>query len=231
MAMAINTKNYEDVIEKVLIDTREVDRKEYALKQYAPFNPLVTQLDYGDYIFIGYDGTKVIFEYKRGDDFISSIESNRLHNQVFEMTSHDPYCFVIIECEDLMRQLDELYYSTGISMGLPQINGEVADICTVSTVLNVQTQYQAFDLMMRVAGKMIQQKPFSYKFSKKSTNWALNVLSAMKGLDKKAEEIVRTLNLHTLTDVVNLTVEDLLKVDGIGKVKAENIIKNIGERL
>ena len=229
--MAINTKNYEGIIEKVLIDNREADRKEYALKHYAPFNPLVTTLDYGDYIFIGHNGIRVVFEYKRGDDFLSSIENNHLHNQVFEMTSNDEYCFVIVECEDMIHQLDELYYSSGISMGLPQINGAIAEFCTVLTVLQTQTQYQAFDLMMRVAGKMILQKPFCYKFQRKTTNWALNTLMSLKGLDKKAEDIVRTLDLHTIMDVVNLTVEDLTKVDGIGKVKAEKIVKNIGERL
>lgn len=229
--MAINTKNYEDVIERVFIDDREVDRKEYALKQYAPFNPLVTRLDYGDYIFVGHNGIRVVFEYKKGADFLSSIDNNHLHNQVFEMTANDPYCFVIVECEDMIHQLDELYYTSGISMSLPQINGEIAEICTVATVLQPQTQYQAFDLMMRVAGKMILQKPFCYKFQRKTTNWALNTLMSLKGLDKKAEDIVRTLNLHTLTDVINLTVGDLTKVDGIGKVKAEKIVKNIGERL
>ena len=35
---------------------------------------------------------------------------------------------------------------------------------------------------MRVAGKIIRQKPYCYKFNKKSTNYALNILSAMTTL-------------------------------------------------
>ena len=126
MVAKINTKNYEDTIERVLIDTREQGREQYAMEQYAPFNPSITQLDYGDYIFIGHNGIRAIFEYKTGADFLSSIQNNHLHNQVYEMTQNEPYCFVIIESTDMMHELDELYFSTNISMSLPQINGKIA---------------------------------------------------------------------------------------------------------
>lgn len=231
MVAKIKTDKYEDVIEKVIIDNKEQDRRKYAMEQYAPFNPSIEALGYGDYLFIGHNGVRVVFEYKTGSDFLSSIQNNHLHNQVYEMTSHEEYTFVIIECEDMIQQVDELYYSTGISMNLPQLNGAISEFCTVSTVVQLQTKYQAFDFMMRMAGKLIEQKPFCYKYGKKSPNYALNVLSAIKGVDKKAGLIVRTLKLHTLTDVINLTVDDLIQVDGIGKVKAEHIIKNIGEQL
>ena len=113
-------------------------------------------------------------------------------------------------------------------MSLQQIDGAMAEYCTVSTILQAQTQYQAFDLMMRVSGKIIQQKPFRYKYGKKSTNWALNILGGMKGLEKLAENIVRQLDLHTLDDIMNLTKEDLITVDKIGEKKAEKILNNIG---
>lgn len=80
----INTKNYEDIIAAVKIDDREQDRKEYALNQYANLNPVVEHLDVGDYIFLGYNGVEVVFEYKDNDDFLSSItgENHHLHNQI-----------------------------------------------------------------------------------------------------------------------------------------------------
>ena len=224
----INTGNYEGIISSVLIDDREHGRIEYALTQYSSFNPLKCHLDIGDYIFVGHNGVQVVFEYKTGNDFLNSIsESHHLHNQVHNMITNFEYTFVIVECTDLMHELDELYFSSGISMSLQQINGAVAEFCTNSTVLFVQTQYQAFDLMMRISGKIIQQKPFRYKYGRKSTNQALNWLSAMKGLDKIAENICRTLNLRTLEDVMNLTKEDLVKVDKVGEKKAEKILNNI----
>ena len=47
----IKTKKYENIIESVVIDNRELDRRDYAMEQYAPFNPIIRQLDFGDYIF------------------------------------------------------------------------------------------------------------------------------------------------------------------------------------
>lgn len=233
MVAKINTEKYEDIINQVIIDNREGKRVEFAKKQYSAFNPIVEQLLYGDYIFIGNNGIKVVFEYKTGSDFLGSInsETHHLHNQVYEMSTNEDFCFVIIESPDLMQELDELYYSTGISMSLQQIDGAITEFNTVSTVLSAQTQYQAFDLMMRMAGKIIQQKPYRYKYGKKSTNQALNWLSAQKGLDNKAEDICRTLDLHTLKDLMELTVDKLTEVNGIGEKSAQKIIKNIhGER-
>ena len=226
----ITTKNYEHLISQVFVDDRENDRVEYAMNQYAPFNPRKEHLDIGDYIFIGEDGTKVIFEYKTGNDFLSSItaENNHLHNQTWEMVTNFKYSFIIIESMNLKQELDSLYYATGRDISLKQIDGAITTFNTVSTVLFAQTQYQAFDMMMRMAGKIIEQKPFRYKYGKKNVNWALNLLSGMKGLEKIAENIVNTLNLHTLNDLICLTKDDLLTVDKVGEKTADKIIKNIG---
>ena len=227
--MEINTGKYKDVISNVLIDDRENKRIEYALKQYKDFNPLKSHLDVGDYIFVGNNGRKVVFEYKTGSDFLNSIndENHHLHNQVYDMVTNFDYTFVMVECADLMQQADELYYSTGISMSLPQINGAISEFSTVSTVLQAQTQYQAFDLMMRTSAKIIQDKPYSYKYGKKTTNSALNYLGAIKGVDNYAEIICRKLDLHTHKDLMKLTLADLTSIKGIGEKKAEKIIKQL----
>ena len=229
MVSRINVDKYVGVIDSVLIDNREQSRIEYALKQYEKFNPVVCQLEYGDYIFVGNNGIKVVFEYKTGNDWLNSIndEKHHLHNQVYEMVTNEDYTFVIVECADMIKELDDLYYSSGVSMSLQQIDGAIAEYCTVSTVLQAQTQYQAFDLMVRIASKIIQQKPYSYKYGKKSTNTALNYLSAIKGLDSKALAIVRHCKLRTLEDLFNLTIDDLKGVNGIGEKTATNIINQI----
>ena len=229
MTTKINTSKYDEVISKVLIDDREKDRIEYAFQQYSSFNPTKCHLDYGDYIFIGHNGIRVVFEYKTGNDFLNSINSEtyHLHNQVYDMITNEDYTFVIVECTDLMHELDVQYYSTGISISLQQINGAISEYCTVSTVLNVQTRYQAFDLMMRIASKIILEKPYRYKYGKKSTNQALNWLSAMKGVDETAENICKTLNVTTLDDLFNLTKEELMTVDLVGEKTATKILNNI----
>lgn len=225
----ITTKKYAPFIRNIQIDDRETDRIDYALKQYSECNPVVKHLEIGDYIFTGKNHKKVVFEYKTGSDFLSSITSDnhRLHNQVYHMVTNYDYTFVVVQTEDLMKEIDELYYSTGISINLPQINGALSEFNTVSTVLFAQTQYQAFDLMFRMAGKIILDKPFSYKYGKKSVNSALNYLSAMKGVNEQAETICKKLNLRCLNDLLKLTKEELITVDLIGDKKADKILNEI----
>lgn len=226
----ITTKNYEHLIKQVLIDDRENKRVNYAMEQYAPFNPITRHLEIGDYIFIGENNTKVVFEYKTGNDFINSItENNHLHNQTWEMITNYNYTFIIVETPSLKRELDSLYYSTGKDVSLSQINGAITTFNTVSTVLFTETQYQAFDMMMRMAGKIIEMKPLRYKYGKKTTNWALNLLTGMKGIEKIAENIVTTLDLHTLNDLMCLTKKDLLTVPLVGEKTADKILENISK--
>lgn len=229
----INTKNYENIISSVLVDDRENDRVDYALSQYQSLNPKKCHLNVGDYIFIGENGVKVCIEYKTGSDWLNSInsENHHLHNQVYDMTRAYDYTFVVVECEDLMRELDDLYYSSGVSMSLPQINGAIAEFNTESTVLFTQTRYSAFDLMMRQSGKIILQKPLRYKYCRKSTNTALNYLSAIKGLNNKAESICRELGLRSLSDLMELDKSRLTEVKGVGDKLADKILGEIHGRI
>ena len=227
----INTTKYEKIIEKVEIDDRENDRIDYAMEQYAPFNPIKKHLQEGDYIFTGYNGTKVCFEYKTADDFLTSInhQDNHLHNQVFHMIHEYDYNFVVIQAKDLMKTNTDRFYKSGVNVSLQEINGAISELSMVCSVLQVQTQFQAFDLMMRTAGKVIDDKPYLYKFGKKSPNTALNYLNSMHGLKNKAYDIVTTLDLRTKKDLDKLTLKKLMEVDGIGEITAKMILAELGE--
>jgi len=227
--MKINTKKYAKVIKQVLIDDRETDRLSFAKEQYAPFNPIVDRLNTGDYIFIGYNGVRVAFEYKTVNDFLTSIDrnENHLHNQVYRMVREFDYSFVVVEAEDIGKSCTKRFYQTGLNTTVQEINGAVSDLNMVCTVLFSQTEFGAFDLMMRTAGKVIENKPFLWKFGKKSTNSALNYLNCIHGLKDKAVLITDTLDLHTKKDLDNLTLESLMSVDNIGKATAEMILREL----
>ena len=72
------------------------------------------------------------------------------------MTQEYDYTCVMVTTYNLERQVQELYYTRGINVDLSRINGIIAELNTVTTVVLCQTQYQAFDEMMRFAGKIIQ---------------------------------------------------------------------------
>lgn len=227
--MRVNVKPYEKDIKRVLIDDREQERIEYALDAYSSLTPVRCHLDVGDYIFESPDGRCVAFEFKTAQDFLNSIngENHHLRNQVYELMTNFDHRFVIIQCEDMRKELNALYYKTGIDMSFAQLNGAIADFNRVCTVVNVQTLYQAFDYMVRQSGKIFRDNEFKWTYGKKSKNSALNYLSAIKGLDKRAEQICKELKLKTLQDLLNLEIGDLTKVNGVGNKKAEMIISNL----
>ena len=228
--LRINVEPYKNDIKHIYVDDREQDRIEYALDEYSIFDPIKCHLDVGDYVFEGYDGNFVAFEYKTAQDFLNSINGgdNHLHNQVYELMTNFDHRFVIIQCEDMRKELNKLYYSTGIDISFAQINGAVAKFNRVCTVVHVQTMYQAFDYMVRQSGKIFRNEEYKWTYGKKSPNAALNYLSAMKGVGKKAENIVNTLELETLSDLMNLTKNDLMEVELVGEKTAEMILKHIG---
>lgn len=227
--MTLNTKPYLDIIKEVWIDDRENSRKDYFSLKYKDFNPSIHHLRHGDYLFHGYNGVKVCVEFKTGEDFLSSIDpsTNHLHNQVYGMIRNYDYTFVIVECEDLNKTATKKFYQTGINVPVQMVNGAISDLNTVSTVLFSQSPFQTVDLLMRMAGKVIEEKPFLWKFGKKSTNTALNYLNCIHGLRNKAMDIVETLDLHTKKDLDDLTVDELCQVDGVGKATALKIINEL----
>ena len=215
-------------IKKIIIDDREGSRIRYAqLDAYADYQTEVEHLDYGDYIFVGGNSVAVCFEYKTATDFLSSIFENRLHNQVLQNIQKYDYTFVMVEAFNLEKVRQKFKYQTGLEMDTNRINGEIARLNTVTTVLFAQTRSAAFDLMYRQSEKIINNKPFLYKFGKKSTNPILNYLSSIKGLNAQANTIVETLHLETLDDLLAVTVEDLATVKGIGETRAKQIMKKI----
>ena len=228
MDLKLNTKKYKRYINKVFIDDREHARIDFVESLYKEFNPRVTRLKYGDYVFEG-DSVKVGFEFKTADDFLSSIDdSTHLHNQVFEMVNFSGYdfCFIIVS-GDIIKTTLEREKSINRMITVPQINGVTSSILMSCPIIYVSNDLQAFDLMMRIASKFIQNKPVKYKYHRKSHNTALNLLSSIHGLDEKANLIVGSLNLHTVDDVLKLTKEQLVTVGGIGDVTAENILAEI----
>lgn len=225
----LNTKKYEPIIEEIIVDDRENNRIDLTFSLYTTFNVKCRRLLYGDYVFMGYNGCKVGFEFKTADDFLSSIDdSDHLHNQVWSMVNRSGYdfCFVIV-VGDVIKQTLEREDTINRVVSVPHINGVLSDVLLSCPVCICSTDIQAFDLMMRIAGKFIQNKNVKYKYHRKHYNSALNLLSCIHGLDSKAELIVDTLNLHTVADVLKLTKEQLVTVDGIGDVTAENILAEI----
>jgi len=221
-------KDKEKIV-KLFCDDREDNRRLNRVMDFNPeYNPQIRHLKYGDYHYITDTGKRVVWEFKTGSDFLSSIQDNHLHNQVYQMKKHYDYTFVMIQVSDWEYLLSSYRRMSGIDVSLKRVAGVIAYLNCHTTVLQCRNMSYALYMMKRQSEKLVEDKPLSYKFNKKSENYAENRLNCIHGISEDiTETIIGTLNLKTEQDLMNLTVNDLKLCDGIGIKRAEKIIHDI----
>ena len=77
--------------------------------------------------------------------------------------------------------------------------------------------------------KCLDDKPVMSRPRRKTENPAMNFLcNCVYGINyKKAGLIINQLHIRTLEDLLNLSMEDLVSVRGIGQATAEKILKQL----
>ena len=214
---------------KLYVDDREDDKRiKRVIEKNPEYNTQVKHLKYGDYHYISNTGKRVVWEFKNGADFLSSIQDNHLHNQVYNMKKHYDLTFLIIKVSDWEYLLQSYKRMAGIDVSLKRVAGQIAWFNCHTTVIQCRTLSNALYLMKRQSEKIIEDKPLLYKFNKKSGNYAENRLNCIHGISSElAELITNTLNLKSEKDLMGLTIDDLRIVEGIGYKKAENILHSL----
>jgi ERCC4-type nuclease len=214
---------------KIQISDKEQSRiqsaKEYYLKQGHTVS--VENLEIGDYIF----DNKVVFEFKTISDFVASIQDNRVFNECINQAENFDYHFCIIQGDEHARAK-----ALAMSRNYQEINyfqylGAIASLNRYTTVIESYSPFinEAYYRMLITAKKCLSTKPIIKKFPRKDKNVCFNWLCYCNyGINaKKATAIIETLELHTLSDLQNLTKEQLLSVDGIGEKNAIRILEAI----
>jgi len=213
----------------VQIDSREQSRVKSATEYYEQqgLEVEVCELEIGDYLF----DNKVVFEFKTISDFVSSIQEGRVFNQAINMAENYNWTFVVIQGDEharakalaMSRNYHEITYFGYL--------GAIASLNRYTTVIESYSPFinEAYYRMMITAKKCLQNKPIVKKFSKKHKNSCMNYLTyCVYGLNwKRANDIVNTLDLHTLEDLLNVTHQQLTSVPGIGDKMADRIIDTI----
>ena len=216
---------------KVQISDKEQTRIPKAEKYYQELGleTEVCNLEIGDYIF----NEQVCFEYKTMADYIASIQDHRAFNESINQAEHFDWHYLVIQGNEHERTKLLAMTKNYQPVNLFQYHGSIASINRYSTVMEVYSPYlnEAFYKMYIQAKKDLQQKPIVKKFPKKHKNSAFNYLAyCVYGVSaKRANEIVYTCHLNTLEDLLNLTHQDLIKIDGIGEKLASKILDSISE--
>lgn len=211
-------------MKQILIDSREQSRislaKEYFEKQ--GYEVIVEEMKTGDYLF----NQKVVMEFKTWPDYMSSITDGRLWNESQKQMENYNIHFIVIHGTN--RDYQEAYQHTGLEDKM--ITGSIARLLTYTKIIRgTGTLTDTFELMRVTAEKCLDNKTLTRQFQTKSVNPAFNCLAYcvdnIKG--ERAKNIVNTLKLKTINDVVSLTYEDLIKVPGIGDTLAKQILEAI----
>ena len=214
----------------VQIDSREKNRVKSASEYYKSqgMDVEVCELEIGDYLF----DKQVVFEMKTIADFIASINDHRVFNEAINQAEKFDYHYVVIfgddhtraKCISMSRNYREVNYF--------QYLGAIASLNRYTTVIESYSPLinEAYYRMLITAKKCLQNKPIIKKFERKEKNAAFNYLAyCVYGVSaKRANDIVQTLGLKTLDDILHLHHDMLTGVDGIGDRLASKIMITIG---
>jgi ERCC4-type nuclease len=188
------------------------------------------ELPIGAYIFT--DGkVSIVFEFQLVSDCVSSIQNGRVFNQAINQSENYDYHFVIIHGDLATRSKCLAMSRNYIPVTVFQYLGAIASLNRYTTVIETYSPYldESYYRMMTQARKCLQDKPVVKKFPRKDKNAAFNYLTyCIYGINyKKAQLIVDTYQLESLTDLMKLTKEELCLIEGIGEKTATNIITSI----
>ena len=216
----------------LIIDSREKERintaKEYFTKQGLEVT--VKELPVGDYVFTDGD-KKAVFEYKTIDDFVASIQDNRVFNQVNTLSEQYPNRFLVIHGTNSERaKAIAMTRQFGQRVTLHSYISALARLSKYITIIQVNTSHisECFYTMLEYARKTFDEGELYHRFNRKNRNPALNFLSSIYGVSyKKAKLIVDVYNVNSLTDLITLTPEMLTRIKGVGKNTADKIISSI----
>ena len=218
----------------ILIDSREKDRKDRADIFYSGkgHTTSIEALDVGDYVF----SDQVVFEYKEISDFMSSVLNESVFNEATNQALEYPFHYVIIvgSMKDYVKgnwiySRDKWHgdYPKYIANNYGKYYGALRRLRTFTTPIEVLNEKNAFYEMLLQSIKCLDGKSKFYSNVTRpvpSQDPVDVLLTSAKGISiKKAEAIRKTHSLSNVYDLMNLTVNNLQEVEGIGEKTSNNV--------
>jgi len=198
------------------------------LKLHPQIDIEVKQLELGDVII----NDTIIIERKNctslenATDFENSIidKEKRLFTQSERLKLQDDFIPIIL--------LEGDCYENAKRMLIQQIDGAISFLAVIQNISILKTYNLNHTAYMIAKLGTHQQDGLGYELNlrAKSPNRLLDkkafVLEGINGVSAKiAKELL--LEFGTIQNVANATIEDLIKVDGIGKAKASKILETL----
>jgi len=186
-------------------------------------------LEVGDYVCVGKEN--VVISRKEVNDYIGSLSSGHLSNELHDLSTNYPFAILIVEGfigEALMyRQMKRYnYLSSLVGSALKRS----PDGCSGTiSVLSAETPFDTALMLKFIHDKVnetngLVRSPVLQVIKWKPEQRAVGILSAFPYVgEKRAKLILDT--FKTLEGVCEASVEELMRIQGIGKVIAESVYK------
>lgn len=213
---------------KIRIDSREKKRGHKALEFYTlkGYDARIKTLTYGDYVF----DDRVVFELKIMDDFMNSISNKSLFNETYNQALKYQYHYLIVigDLKTYYNSLFEIGLSPNYGDILKRFNGAIRRVRTYSNVIMCKNETLAFNEMLEQSKKCVDGNSKYYSNIVRETNDAQDivdfVLGRTNGIGSKRIKLIRdTLDIKTIYDLLDCSVDDFNSVKGIGEKTAKNL--------
>lgn len=214
------------------IDDREDGKRIESAMKFFNENDVQTKqtrLPVGDYLF----NDKLVFEWKTPSDFVSSIMDRRIFKQTQRMRQY-PFSYIII-VGNVYQYLKNQYFireKTSLKeFTMKNLLGALATLLEHDKVIMVENKNQAFTIMTYLAKNILakdKHEPIEKPVCKMSDSVGTFLCCIDTISTKKAILIKEHLRLESLRDLLEVTKEDLVGINGIGSKTADKIIGGIG---
>lgn len=217
---------------KVVVDTREPrDIYEFLVKSFPDITFMREKLDEGDYLAMCDNGKKrVLVERKQIGDFYDSIirtktlkdgtKSNRMRNQVDKISICQSDCVVLYLITGDQNSFAEYMRNQGNPINMDIIDGGISSLL-VRDNIRVLIDYSdkgGIKRMVRVMKKICDDETDLPKVRN------VNTLAArLLNISKKQWFALREKFGTDLVYISGLSEREIMKVEGIGKIKAKRI--------
>ncbi len=207
---------------KIIADYREFPSGIPTSLLENKINTSLKNLKAGDYFV----NDEILIERKTAEDFIQSLMGNRLFPQCEKIKKNSPVHIFIIEGNP---------YNTNHKISKEAVQGALLSISVAWQIPIVfsKDKYETVNLIIKVGRQMFISKLSKLRKGykpKKSKNQQLYLL---QGLPNVGPSLAYRLLMHfgSLSKVMKATEKQLLKVDGIGKTKAQKIVGFINMKI
>jgi len=200
---------------KIIVDYREEASGIIDLLRFEDVQIEVRKVTYGDYVI----NDAITMERKTARDFLISIIDGRLFNQLSNLKRY---------CLNPILLIEGNPFKTGLAFDERAVRGALISTQTIwyVPIIYSRSKEETKDIILMIGGQQeacMDVVPLRGGYRPKRLK--SRQLFILQGLPKVGPTVAKRLLEHfrSVSNAMNATVEDLMQVEGIGRISAEKI--------